>query len=279
MRPRQWVKNLLVFAAPVAAGRMTDLDVALGAALAFLAFISASGGTYLLNDVRDHAADAAHPLKRHRPIAAGVVSVPLARVTGAALLAVALGLPVAFGAWEASVVIAVYVTSTTAYSYGLKHVPLLELVLVASGFFLRALAGGAATDVGTSQWFLIVTGFGALYVVTTKRYAELRDQGHASTRVVLENYTADVLREIRFSTAAVTLAAYVLWAFEEASSSHWPWMFELSIVPFTLAVYRYALAVHDGAGEAPEEIFLTDKSLMAYSAVWALLYGTAVYVS
>lgn len=278
-RPRQWVKNLLVFAAPVAAGAAGDLSVMGPAAVAFVAFTFASVGAYLFNDVRDREVDRQHSAKQHRPVASGIVPVGVAQAVAVLAFALGVGLPAATGGLALAAVVAVYVASTVAYSFGAKQLPLFELLIVAAGFVLRAAGGAVAADVPISQWFLIVTSFGALYLVATKRYAELRDHATTDTRPVLSAYTSDVLREIRFTAAAATIVGYVLWAFENATAPGAGWWFELSIVPFVLAIYRYAMAVHDGEGQAPEDILLRNPQMLALGAVWAVLYGAGVYVS
>lgn len=274
-RPQQWPKNALVFAAPGAAGALFEADVLGPTLLALAAFVLASASTYLLNDVADREEDARHPVKRSRPVAAGLVPYRLAAGIGIVLLAIAVALPFTIGAPALAGVIASYVAITAAYSVWLKHVPLIDLVAVASGFVLRAVAGAAATDLTLSKWFLIVASFGSLYVVANKRFAELR-AGLDRTRPALAAYTPELLREIRFTSAAVTIAAYVLWAFENAELLGASALFELSIVPFVLALYRYALAVDQGAGEAPEEIFRRDRPIQILALVWAVLFAVAV---
>lgn len=274
-RPQQWAKNVLVFAAPGAAGALLEPEVIGPTLLALAAFTMASAGTYLLNDVADREEDARHPEKRHRPVAAGVVPWRLAAAVGAVLLLGAVALPFTIGAPALAAVIGTYVVITATYSAWMKHVALLDLVAVASGFVLRAVAGAAATELSLSKWFLIVTSFGSLYIVANKRFAELRADLHG-TRPALAAYTPELLREIRFTSAAVTIAAYVLWAFENAEVLGGSPVFELSILPFVLALYRYALAVDQGAGEAPEQIFRRDRPIQILALLWALTFAVAV---
>jgi decaprenyl-phosphate phosphoribosyltransferase len=277
-RPHQWVKNLLVVAAPAAAGVLTRADVLADVALAFGVFTAASAGTYLLNDVRDRHVDAEHPVKRHRPVASGLVTVPTAATVAVVCFVLALGIPVLVGIPELAGVLATYVALTTAYSLGLKHVAVLELAIVASGFVFRTVAGAVAASVPVSNWFLIVVSAGALHVVATKRFAEMRRTLSGETRrPVLHEYTSDVLAEIRFVTVAVAVTAYLLWAFERTGEvGGIPW-YQLSAVPFTLAMFRYSAAVHEGAGEAPEDVILADRQLFAYALVWAVLFALGVY--
>lgn len=289
-RPAQWTKNLLVFAAPVAAGVITERDVALDTALAFVAFCGASAGTYLLNDARDVEADRNHPTKRLRPVASGQISVATAYVVGVALLvgSVALGVAVAPGlGWT----IVGYLALTTIYSFGLKAVAVVELVAVAAGFVLRAVAGAAATGVPLSQWFLLVTSAGALLMVTAKREAELARQHRSDadpterpTRAVLESYTPGFLTSVRTIAAGLMLITYCLWAFEGAATDDVTgtgtalWL-QLSVVPFAVAVLRYVLLADAGAGERPERLMVTDTVLVASGAMWAIIYCYGTYIA
>ncbi len=283
-RPKQWAKNLLVFAAPAAAGVIDEAEPLADATIAFAAFCLAASGTYLLNDVADREADARHPTKRFRPIAAGVVPPRLATVVG--ILAILSGVAVGFVAdWHVAVVVAIYVSVTTAYSYWLKDIVILDVVAVASGFVLRAIAGAAATGVPVSDWFFIVTSFGSLFVVTGKRQGEIGDlaeeEGTAGdVRATLEEYSPSYLAYLRTISSGVMFMAYCVWAFETAASASGsvPW-FELSILPFVIAVLRYALLLDHGQGAAPEELFFADRPLQLAGLAWALTYGTAVYLA
>lgn len=283
-RPRQWAKNLLVFAAPAAAGVIDEAEPLADASIAFAAFCLAASGTYLLNDVADRESDARHPNKRFRPIAAGVVPPATATVVG--VLAIAAGVAVSFLAdWHLAVVVAIYVAMTTAYSHWLKHIVILDVVAVASGFVLRAIAGATATGVPVSDWFFIVTSFGSLFVVTGKRQGEVGDlaeeEGEAGdVRATLDEYSESFLAYLRTISSAVMFVAYCVWAFETAatSSGSVPW-FELSILPFVIAVLRYALLLDRGRGAAPEELFFADRPLQLAGLAWALVYGTAVYLA
>ncbi len=283
-RPKQWAKNLLVFAAPAAAGVIDEAAPLADATIAFAAFCLAASGTYLLNDVADRESDARHPTKRNRPIASGVVTPGLATVVGG--LAIAAGVGISFLAdWHLAVVVAIYVAMTTAYSHWLKHVVILDVVTVAAGFVLRAIAGAAATGVPVSDWFFIVTSFGSLFVVTGKRQGEVGDLaeeegGSGDIRATLDEYSTSYLAYLRTVSSGVMFVAYCVWAFETAAGSTGsvPW-FELSILPFVVAVLRYALLLDRGQGAAPEELFLADRPLQLAGLAWALVYGTAVYLA
>jgi decaprenyl-phosphate phosphoribosyltransferase len=278
-RPRQWVKNVLVFAAPGAAGVLTDAKPLIKTAIAFVVFCLAASGTYFLNDSLDYEADRLHPAKRHRPVAAGVISVGLARVVAALLLAGSVALALALTRWELAVVVGCYVAVTLSYSLWLKHQPVIDIAAVAAGFVLRTIAGGAAANVPISEWFLIVASFGSLFMVSGKRSAEFDEMGEdrAHTRVTLSLYTASFLRYVRSTTSSVAIAAYCLWAFEKANAAHTHLWFELSIVPFVLGILRYALLLDTGHGGAPEEVVLTDRTLQLVGLAWAVLFAVGVY--
>jgi decaprenyl-phosphate phosphoribosyltransferase len=281
IRPRQWAKNVLVFAAPVAAGSINEWSVARDSLFAFVAFCLAASGTYLLNDARDVESDRLHPVKRNRPIASGVVSLRLAYVAGAVFIVVALAIGFAT-ARNLGITLLAYLVLTTTYSFWLKRQPVLDIVAVAAGFVLRAIAGAAATDLPISEWFFIVTSFGALLVVIGKREGEMHALGDqaASVRATLGAYTPEFLRYLRAVATGVVLVAYCLWAFESGATSpggaSW---FKLSIVPFAIAIFQYGLILERGGGENPEEVLTSDRGILVSGAVWAIIYGYAVYLT
>ena len=279
MRPKQWVKNVLLLAAPAAAGVLTEPASMAELALAFAAFCLVASGTYLLNDARDAEADRIHPAKRHRPIAAGIVSIRTAVVAGALLMVAGFAVGALVGLSFLGLV-ALYVVTTVAYTLWLKHVAVVDIGVVASGFIIRAVAGGVAVDVPISRFFLIVASFGALFLVAGKRHGEHLDLGpeRGQARTTLAEYSREYLRFVWTMAAAVTIAAYTLWAFEQSGAQYLvPW-YELSIIPFVLFVLRYALLLGNGRGSAPEELILGDRALQAIAAVWLLVYGAGVYV-
>jgi len=280
-RPKQWLKNILVFAAPGAAG-VLDEPRQLGlTVLTFVAFCCAASGIYFWNDVLDVDADRRHPTKRFRPIAAGELSLPVARVIGTVLPVVAILLAALTGRWQTPAIIATYIAVTIAYSIWLKHVAVVDLVTVAAGFVLRAAAGAAAVDVPMSRWFVMCITFGSFFIVVGKRYAELRAVGDgAGTRTTLDTYTADYLQMVLAVSCGGALISYCVWAFETSSdaSSNLPW-YELSIVPMLTALFRYLLVVERGEGAAPEEVFTSDRLLQLMGLAWVIIYGAAVYAS
>lgn len=281
MRPHQWTKNALVVAAPVAAGVIDDPGVAADTALAVGAFCLASSATYLLNDARDVEADRRHPTKRSRPMAAGELRVATGVAVAVVALAVAAALS-AFVTWHLTVALIGYVSLTTAYSLALKHVPVVDIVAVAAGFVLRAVAGAAATGVPISQWFFVVTSAGALLMVTGKREAELAEALAAggdpgATRRVLASYSPQFLVVLRGAATSMALIAYCLWAFESANiEGAVSLAFQLSIVPFTVAILRYVLLIDAGDGAEPDRLVLRDRTLLLAGAAWAIIYGYGI---
>lgn len=279
-RPHQWVKNVLVFAAPGAAGVLDQGDALWKSTLMFVAFCLGSSGTYFWNDVLDVEADRAHPTKSKRPVAAGQVSLRLARVLGTVLPFLALGVAALTGRWQAVAAVCAYMAITLSYSVVWKHVAVLDLVAIASGFVLRAAGGALAVDVPMSSWFVLVTTFGSLFIVTGKRYAEakqLGDGAHA-VRSTLGEYSEGFLRFMLSVSCAGALVSYCVWAFEtkEVSGSDLPW-YELSVVPMLTAMFRYALVLDQGHGAAPEEVFGNDRVLQLLGVSWVVVFGLAVY--
>ena len=279
-RPKQWAKNVLVFAAPGAAGVLNEWASLWQTLLCFVALSLTASGTYFWNDILDVEADRVHPTKCRRPIAAGLVKINTARIVGTLLLVV--GIAVGFiPDWRCGVAVVVYAILTVCYSKVLKHQPVLDLLAVAGGFVIRAIAGAEATAVEMSTWFLLCASFGALFIVTGKRYAEMKElgEGNGSTRSTLMAYSLDYLRMVLAITLGATLVAYCTWAFatKEISGSSWP-SYELSIIPMLAALMRYLLALEQGRGGAPEEVFASDRTLQILGLIWVIIFGLGVYV-
>jgi decaprenyl-phosphate phosphoribosyltransferase len=286
-RPKQWLKNVLVFAAPGAAGVLLHRHQGLVALGAFGIFCLAASGTYFINDTLDAAADRLHPVKRHRAVASGVVPPGLAVGVGAGLVALAVGLAWLLAGTQLTVVVAVYAAIVTAYSLRLKHVPIVDLACVSSGFILRAIAGGVATQVPLTNWFIIVASFGSLLVVTGKRSAEHSSLGEdrAEHRKTLGAYPPSFLRSIRLIAAAVLITAYCQWALgitDRVSGAlgrgHHPIWFELSIIPFVLAVLHLELRFETGHGAAPEDLATGDRTLQVLGLLWVALFAAGIYL-
>lgn len=281
VRPRQWVKNLLVLAAPLVAlgdDRFTYdyRTVLIKVSVAFVAFCLAASTVYLVNDARDVEADRAHPTKRFRPIAAGVVSERLAYG-----LAILLGAASLIISWlltpNLALVMAIYIAIQLAYCFGLKHQAVLDICIVSSGFLIRAIAGGVAADVPLSQWFLLVMAFGSLFMAAGKRYAELQlaERTGAKIRKSLERYTTTYLRFVWTMSATAVVLCYGLWAFGRDDQGGTSW-FVVSMIPFTVAILRYAVDVDGGMAGEPEEIALRDRVLQLLAVAWIGTVGVAV---
>lgn len=290
LRPKQWVKNVLVIAAPLAAGNeIMDSGRSIGTLtvdilVAFVAFCLAASSIYLINDARDVEADRAHPTKRFRPIAAGVLPVSMAYIMAVALIIGSIAV-----SWFASegpglaIVVAVYIALQLGYCFGLKHQPVIDIALVSSGFMLRAMAGGVAANINLSQWFLLVAAFGSLFMAAGKRYAELllAERTGKKIRKSLQGYTATYLRFVWTLAATAVVLSYALWGFEmgrtpgtSSTSAIW---YEISMVPFTVAILRFAADVDRGDAGSPDEIALKDRPLQALAVLWLLSIAIAVY--
>ncbi len=274
-RPRQWSKNLLVFAAPAAAGWIDRPGIAAEAAGALVVLCMISSATYLVNDVRDREQDREHPRKRLRPVAAGELSPRAALWTAGALAAsgVALATVLAPGL---GVLACGYLALTASYSLWLRRVVVLDILVVATGFVIRALAGGVATDIYLSRWFVIVTACCAVFLVAAKRFAELRaHSGAGPARATLRRYSLGRLRLTLAASAMAASVAYTSWAFTRPDHIVW---YGLSIVPLVLWLGRYSTLIGRGGGQAPEELILRDRALLVLGAAWGVLFLGGVYV-
>lgn len=277
-RPRQWVKNVLVAAGPLAAGTLTQTDDLIAVGVAFVAFCCASSAVYFVNDVLDRESDRQHPVKRFRPIASGAVSIRAAIVAAVLLVILSVGGTAFLGYGSLAIVLSVYIALQLAYCVYLKHQAVLDLAVVSSGFLLRAIAGGVAAAVPLSPWFLLVASFGSLFMVAGKRFSEVHlvGEGKSSTRRSLEIYSASYLRFVWGVAAAATITFYCLWAFSlERSSMLLP---QLSIVPFVVALLRYAVDIDRGAAGEPESIVLGDRTLQVLGLIWLVTFTASAVI-
>lgn len=271
MRPKQWTKNVLVVAAPAAAGKLFVSEITVQVALTFLLFAIASSGTYLVNDAVDAPADRLHPVKRHRPVASGALSGKIAFAIGGAMLVAAPVAAFAFARPALSLLLVIYIVMTLSYSLGLKRVPVIELIILSAGFVLRAAAGGVAADVPLSDWFLLVTSFGALFVVAGKRHAELLVMdGGAEHRRVLQVYSVEFCRFVLTLSGAAVALTYCLWVLEIPQVDGMRWA-TLSVAPFLVAFLRYGLLVIAGEGGEPEELLSRDPVLLIAGVAWVAM--------
>jgi decaprenyl-phosphate phosphoribosyltransferase len=267
-RPKQWLKNALVVGAPLASGRWATGPIVGRTLIAFAVFSLVASAVYLVNDVVDAEEDRRHPYKRLRPIAAGQLLPSAALVAAALLAAGGLGL-----AWwlrpEFGLLVTAYLVSSLAYSLRLRREPVVDLALVALGFLLRAAGGGVASGIPISAWFLVVAGFGSLYLVAGKRYCELVAlDREGARRASLAAYSPQYLRFVWGTAATVTVAAYALWAdevYRVRAQGTWALM---SLFPFVVAILMYARSIDTGRAEAPEDVVLSDRVLQLIGLLW-----------
>lgn len=272
-RPRQWPKNLLVFAAPLAGatlGRAHGFGYAL---VAFAAFTAAASAVYLVNDVVDAERDRQHPTKRLRPVASGRLPRWLALALAAAGLAIAMLASLAIAEPRLAIVIGAYVAMSLLYSFGLKHVPGVELVVVALGFVLRALGGAVATHVPPSPWFLTVCSLGALLVAIGKRYTELSILGSdaAAHRPVMRWYRLGLLRAGERAVTATMLVAYLLWALTEHDAWMRGWHLA-SAVPLAVALFRFDRLTGLAEGRPVEDLITRDPMMLCCELTWLTMF-------
>ena len=279
MRPRQWIKNALVIAAAGAAGALGHDDTPGRVTVAFVAFCLLASGIYAINDVGDAEEDRRHPRKRFRPVAAGELDPRFATALGLSLLLAGLLLCAAIAPLLALVGVA-YIALTLSYTLVWRQLIVFDIFAVAGGFVLRAVAGGVAAPVTLSRWFLLVVISSAVFVAAAKRYAELRraDDSGAGRRRVLNSYSPRVLELIIAGATAVALIAYCMWAFSLPAVRGIPWR-PLTIVPFATCLLRYGELVHRGAGEAPEDVLLSDRPLQLAGLVWLVLFALEVHAA
>jgi decaprenyl-phosphate phosphoribosyltransferase len=277
-RPRQWPKNLLVFAAPLAGatwGRAHGLSYALVAAVAFGC---ASVAVYFVNDVADAERDRRHPRKQYRPVASGDLPRSHALVIGAicAVIGLAAGLALSVPLLTAS--IGGYLALSFLYSWKLKHVAVVELVFVASGFLLRVLAGAAATHVPPSGWFLLVCSLGALSVATAKRYTELAGLGDAAFRhrPVMRWYRPRALLVAQWVLGALMIAAYLAWAAGERTDAQ-PWHLA-SALPLAVALIQFSILTARHTSAPVEDLLTRNGLMLTCELTWLALFVTGLQV-
>jgi len=268
LRPRQWTKNLLLFAGIVFAAKLGEPARWLAAVTAFAAYCAASSAAYLVNDVRDAAADRLHPAKRSRPIARGELAPRTALVIAAALVVLSVALTASLGLLSLAC-LAAFVVLQGAYSLRLKAYELVDVLAIAGLFVLRAVAGAVAVDVRISDWLLLCTFLLALFVALGKRRAELGLDG-VQARPALSGYSVALVDQLLAIVAAATIAAYTGYTLA-AHDTRW------LVVTVPLVVYglfRYLLLLHRrGLGEEPETLLVEDLPLLVTVAVWATACG------
>jgi len=279
MRPEQWTKNLIVFAALIFGRRLFD-PAAVGLSLAaFLIFCGLSGVVYLVNDVIDQEADRQHPIKSQRPIASGELSsraaLTTAGVVGVAAVAAALWLRLEFG-----LIAVAYLALFAGYSRVLKHVVILDVLTIAIGFVLRAAAGAVVIDVPMSHWLLVCTILLALFLGLGKRRHELTLLAGAATghRRILEEYNPYLLDQMIGVVTASTLMAYIIYCTSPETIEKFSTDLLVLTTPFPIyGIFRYLYLVHQKGAGSPADVLLTDRPLVVCIALWGLAVIAIIY--
>jgi 4-hydroxybenzoate polyprenyltransferase len=272
LRPEQWTKNLLVLAGVVFGGRLLEPPAVAIALAAFAIFCSLSGAVYLFNDVADREADQNHPLKRERPIASGQLPATSA-VTAGVVLGIA-GVATAFSiGTEFGIVAAAYLSAQILYSVGLKHVVIVDVLMIAAGFVLRAIAGAVAVNVPIGHWLLVCTTLLALFLALSKRRHELTllNEGATDHRRILEEYSPYLLDQMIGVVTSSTLIAYTVYATSSDTAARLGTAKLGLTIPFVLyGIFRYLYLVHQkSGGGSPAAMLLTDRPLLGCVALWA----------
>ena len=280
LRPGQWTKNLVIFAGVLFGRRLFDADAVLAAVAAFVVFCILSGVVYLVNDVADRETDRLHPLKAHRPIASGALPVRVALVSAVALGAIALLAAYRLG-WPFTIVAAAYLALQIAYSGPLKHIVIIDVLTIAIGFVLRAVAGAVAVHVEISHWLLVCTILLALFIALAKRRHEivLLAAGASGHRPILGEYSAYLLDQMIGVVTASTLVAYVFYTISPETVQKFGTQWLGLTIPFPLyGIFRYLYLVHQReGGGSPADLLLTDRPLLACVALWALAVALIIY--
>ena len=274
MRPLQWIKNLLVFAAPFTAGAFSDFGALTPLLYLFVMFCAASSTNYVLNDWLDKDYDSQHSQKKHRPIASGNIGYKSLLLILVFLISLQTLLSF-FIPLQALLWVVAYLFVSISYSLYFKKIAVVEMSLIAIGFMIRALAGAAAIKVEASSWFLIVIGFGALFLVGNKRLAELSYQNSSLTRGVLDKYSNSFLKMVIGSSMTVCLVGYTLWAFQYANGTP---LTKFSVIAFAVALMRYLLITERKNAEKPEVVLFTDRVLVALGLIFIALISIAIYL-
>jgi decaprenyl-phosphate phosphoribosyltransferase len=271
LRPKQWVKNFLIFAAPFAAGRIyTSLSKLI---FGLITFCAASSFVYLSNDWRDREQDRKHSKKKHRPFASGALGLPALLLLSFTCILVILGfgifLPLAF-----QVILGVYLVVSFSYTFFFKNMPVIEMFFVAFGFFTRALAGSAIIGLPPTGWFVISVGFTALFITACKRLGEFKNQNPENQRLVMKQYSIFFLGSVVNSALSITLLTYSLWVFDVYRSST---LAHITILPFSISMFTYLWICENGDAETPENLFFSNKLLLINLSLIAIAFGVLIY--
>lgn len=276
MRPKQWIKNGLVFAALIFSGNLTDLNMLLLTVYGFIIFCLLSSSVYIFNDAIDKEKDKLHPKKCNRPIASGAISVPQAMVLMVILI-------ISTFTWSIflnigfTYVAFIYFILNIFYTFKLKHVAILDIMCIAAGFVLRALAGTVLIGTGISPWLIVCTSLLALFIAIHKRKCELEavENGLKNGRKVLENYSKEMLRDMSSAIDSATIMAYCLYTFNTDKP-----VAMMCTIPFVVyGLFRYQYIIHKkDLAETPELALLQDKPLLIDVFLWVVTCGIILYM-
>lgn len=280
MRPRQWTKNAIVLAALLFDGQILNIPALLRTILAAFLFCLISSAVYFVNDILDAESDRQHPVKCKRPIASGKLPIPTA--IAAAIILLLIAFPVAY--WLSplfALISALYLVINLAYSNWLKHIPLIDILIIASGFVLRVAAGAAVWHVERfSPWLYVVTTLLSLYLGFGKRRAELvlLNEDANSHRRVLDGYSIPFLDQLITIVSSTTIVAYSLYTFSASNlPANHSMMFTIPFVLYGIFRYLYLIQMKNYGGE-PEEMLLTDRPLQVTIALWGLSVFVFLYL-
>ena len=280
LRPDQWTKNLIVFAALIFAVKLLDPAALANASAAFLIFCAVSGAVYLVNDVSDREADRLHPIKRLRPIASGALSTSTALAWAAGLSVAALAAAYALRPLFA-LTAAAYLALFALYTHTLKHVVILDVMSIAIGFVLRAVAGGLVIGVPVSDWLLVCTILLALFLGLAKRRHEITmlADGASGHRRILEEYDPYLLDQMIAIVAAATLVVYIIYCASPETAERFGTELLVLTTPFPIyGIFRYLYLVHrKHGGGSPSDMLLRDRPLLSCVALWGLAVVVLIY--
>ncbi len=273
MRPKQWIKNLLVFAAVVFSKNIFELSIFVETTVGFIAFCMASSTVYILNDVIDRDKDRHHPKKCKRPIASGAISIFQAAVICVMLLLTSLFLSFQLSQ-DFMIVVVIYMIYNVLYSFKLKHIPIIDIMSISFGFVLRALAGAILVNVGISPWLIVCTTLLSLFLAIHKRRSELESvqNGNGTGRKVLDFYTPEMLRDMSSAIDSATIMSYCLYTFNSEAP-----IAMMCTIPFVIyGMFRYQLINHTKElAETPELALIQDKPLLINMFLWI---GTCLWI-
>jgi decaprenyl-phosphate phosphoribosyltransferase len=276
LRPKQWTKNLFIFAVPIAAGKILQIDVLINTLIAILLFSLVSSSIYILNDIQDLDLDKKHPIKSNRPLASGALSLKRAYLYFIIVAVIGLGGATLFSR-ELFILFTLYFSLQILYIYSFKHIPILDLFTISFGFLIRAISGGLISDIPISQWFLAVTFSGALFIISGKRYSELINFPNSDARPVLKKYSEHFLKVIWSTSMNTCIIFYSLWAIELGNEFK-DNLALLSTIPFAFLIFQLSNNIQRGKAEFPEEEIFQNKQVLVSIILWVFIFMSRIYL-